>query len=275
MKISNKITNALGKLIAGDTSIAPYMSGPILVDFYNSLGFDDEYGQGFPSRWIYSSEKIALSNNSKQLQEILEEFVDPRRFVGTGKAVEEVVDEVNKLIKFDGYTLVKDGEKYRINDVQGNFIKDESISTISHDFVKEQIEKCKNKILNEDYNGAITNARTLTEAVLIHIIETVEGIEIKNDGNLLGLYSRTKKALKIDLKKEGLADVVFQILSGLDNIINGLSGLSNNGGDRHANKFNAKRHHSKLAVNSALTLCDFLIDILNEKNKKHTCNSTT
>jgi len=52
MKISEKITKPLGQLIAGDTGIAPYMSGPNLVDFYNEYGFDDEYGQGFPSRWI-------------------------------------------------------------------------------------------------------------------------------------------------------------------------------------------------------------------------------
>lgn len=37
MKISKKITKSLGKLIAGDTGIAPYMSGPELVEFLMNM----------------------------------------------------------------------------------------------------------------------------------------------------------------------------------------------------------------------------------------------
>ena len=119
--------------------------------------------------------------------------------------------------------------------------------------------------MTDDFNGAITNARTLCEAILIHIIETTEKIEIKNDGNVLNLWTRAKKTLRLDLRKDEIPEFVFQILSGLDTTIIGLAGLSNNAGDRHANKFNTKRHHAKLAVNSTMTLCDFLIDILNSR----------
>ncbi|MDP9959280.1 abortive infection family protein [Chryseobacterium lathyri] len=265
MKISKKITKSLGKLIAGDTGIAPYMSGPELVEFYNEYDFDDEYGQGFPSRWVYSTDKITESNGSLKLQKILEDFVDPRRFIGTEKKVEIVVDEVNKLIKIDGYTLVKNGELYKVTDTHGNFIQEENLTVIGHEFIREQIEKCQQKIRSEDYNGAITNARTLIEAVLIYIVEYIQKTEVKNDGNLLNLYSRAKKALKIDYKKDEIPDSAFQILSGLDSIISGLSGFSNNAGDRNANRFNTKRHHAKLVVNSAMTACDFLVDVLNEK----------
>jgi uncharacterized membrane protein YozB (DUF420 family) len=72
--------------------------------------------------------------------------------------------------------------------------------------------------------------------------------------------------LKLDLKKDEIPDFVFQILSGLDTTINGLAGMSNNAGDRHANKFNTKRHHAKLAVNATMTFCEFLIDVLNKRN---------
>ena len=30
-----------------------YRSGSELVKFFNKLGFNDVYGQGFPSRWAY------------------------------------------------------------------------------------------------------------------------------------------------------------------------------------------------------------------------------
>ena len=91
--------------------------------------------------------------------------------------------------------------------------------------------------------------------------------EIKNDGKIDNLWARTKKTLKIDLKKDEIPDFVFQILSGLDTTINGLAGMSNNAGDRHANKFNTKRHHAKLAVNATMTLCEFIIDVLNRRNE--------
>lgn len=267
MKISNKVTEQLGKLIAGDTGSAPYLSGPKLVSFYNECGFDDVYENGFPSRWKYSTDKIVESNGTQRLKRIIEDFVDPRRFAGDEQTVDKIVNDINQLIKYDGFALIKKGDIHKIADIQGNFIEPETVSTIGHEFVSEQIDKCQQKIATDDFNGAITNARTLCEAVLIHIIETVEKVEIKNDGNISNLWTRAKKALKIDLKNDEIPDFVFQVLSGLDTTINGLAGLSNNAGDRHANKFNTKRHHAKLAVNSVMTLCDFLIDVLNEKKK--------
>jgi hypothetical protein len=267
VKISNKITKQLGTLIAGDTPKAPYLSGPKLVDFYNECGFDDVYGEGFPSRWKYSTEKIVESNGTPRLKNILEEYVDPRRYGGNEELVDELVTEINMLIKYDGFALIKKGHIHKIADVQGNFIEPETVSAIGHEFVSEQIEKCQQKISTDDFNGAITNARTLCEAVLIHIIETVDNAEIKNDGNVINLWTRAKKALRLDLKKEEIPEYVFQILLGLDTTVNGLAAISNNAGDRHANKFKTKRHHAKLAVNSTMTLCDFLIDVLNERKK--------
>lgn len=273
MKISNKIIKQLGTLIAGDlvnnTKIAPYMSGPQLVDFYNECGFDDVYGAGFPSRWIFSTDKIKLANGTPTLKKILEDFVDPRRFAGNETIVEPIVEAINNLIKFDGYALLKSGNLYRIADIQGNFIEAEAFKAIDHSFISEQIEKCQQKITSNDFNGAITNARTLVEAVLIHTIENIEQQEVKNDGNVLNLWTRAKKALKIDIKKDEVPDFIFQILSGLDTSLNGLAALSNNAGDRHANKFNTKRHHAKLAVNVAMTLSDFLIDVLNNREQSN------
>lgn len=268
MKISNKVTEPLGRLIAGDTGSAPYLSGPKLVSFYNGCGFDDVYEGGFPSRWRYLTDKIIACNGTSSLKKILEDFIDPRRFDGDEELVDAVAAEVNQLIKYDGFSLIKNGGIYKVANIKGSFIEAEVVSTIGHDFIKEQIQKCQQKIASEDFNGAITNARTLCEAVFIHIIEVVEGVEVKNDGNIMNLWSRVKKALKIDLSKDEVPDFIFQILSGLSSSVNGLAGLSNNASDRHANKFNTKRHHAKLAVNSTMTLCDFLIDVFNERSRK-------
>jgi len=89
VKISNKVTEQLGKLIAGDTGSAPYLTGRELVTFYNECGFEDIYAEGFPSRWRYSTDKIVKSNGTPRLKKILEEFVDPRRFGGDEQLAEK------------------------------------------------------------------------------------------------------------------------------------------------------------------------------------------
>lgn len=253
----------LGQLIAGDTKVAPYLSGPQLINFFNDQGFDDVYEPGFPTRWKFATERIEQLNNTDKLRRMFEEFVDPRRYGGDEETSEKITSAINSLIKCDGFALQKVGNTYKVVAINGNLIQPETTKAMGHEFVSGQVQKCEQKILAGDYAGAITNARTLIEAVLIHIIETIEGEEVKNDGNVLNLWNRTKKALKLNLKKEDVPEPVFQILSGLDSSLNGLAGLSNNAGDRHANKFNTKRHHAKLAVNVAMTMCDFLIDTLN------------
>ena len=184
MKVSLKIINSLGRLIAGDTKSAPYMTGPELVEFFNWYDFEDTYGAGFPSRWVYAAEKVKQANDSPRLQKIFEGFLDPRRFVGKEPLLEECVKELNGLIIHDGYSAQKVGLIYKIASVQGGFIQSETATELGHNFISEQITKCNEKIVNEDYNGAITNARTLVEAVLIHVIEDVEEDVVKNDGNI-------------------------------------------------------------------------------------------
>src|SRR5690606_22099543 len=121
-------------------------------------------------------------------------------------------------------------------------------------------EKCHRKIEEGDFNGAITNARSLAEAVMIEIIEENDGKEIKNEGKIDNLYRRVKQILNMTVDPAVLPPTVIQILSGLDSISTGLAGLSNNSGDRHANKFKTKKHHARLAVNSTVTFVDFLLD---------------
>ena len=62
MKISNETISVLARIITGDSKISSYQTGPELVDFFNSLGFADTYGQGFPSRWFYTEQKLEQIN---------------------------------------------------------------------------------------------------------------------------------------------------------------------------------------------------------------------
>jgi hypothetical protein len=260
MKVTEKTIKFLGNALCGDNGLIPYKSGPKLVDFFVNYGADDQYGEGFPSRWKYTEDKIREYNGTKKLKSIIEDSVDPRDFIESNIDIKQAIKTFNELLNFDGYELKKVGAFYKITDSKGILVKPETVSGINHDFIQEQIKKCNEKIEQGDFNGAITNARSLAEAVMIEIIEKHEGKEIKNDGKIENLYKQVKKILNLTVDPKTLPQTVLQIISGLDSIVGGLAGLSNNSGDRHANKFNTKKHHARLAVNSTMTLVDFLLE---------------
>lgn len=268
MKITERTIKFLGKTLCGDNGLLPYKSGPKLVDFFVEFGADDQYGEGFPSRWKYTEDKVREFNGSIALEQIIEELLDPRDLMESRIEADESVQTINDYLRFDGYELKKVGEFYKVHDSKGILVEPEAVKGLTHEFIHEQIQKCHSKIDQSDYNGAITNARSLVEAVLIEIIENFEGREIKNDGNLDNLYKRVKKILNLTVDPDILPPTVIQILSGLESISSGLAGLSNNSGDRHANKFKTLKHHARLAVNSAMTFVDFLLDSREYQNKK-------
>jgi len=260
MKISEYTLVHLTKAVCGDTQYTPYLSGPALVHFFNKYGYNEVYGAGFPSRWKYTEDKLRELNGTDSLRQIIEDTVDPRKFVNLNLKVEGAIEKVNEILKFDKYELKQVGDLYKVISTNGTIVQPETVKAIDHAFINEQINKCSSKIQDADFNGAITNARSLIEAIFIEIIERHESTEIKNDGDIENLWKKVKKIMKLEINKDTLPDFVFQILSGIDTAIKGLAGLSNNAGDRHANKFNTRKHHAKLAVNLAMTISDFLID---------------
>ncbi len=146
---------------------------------------------------------------------------------------------------------------YSIGD---EIVDGEGIERLNHHFISEQIKKAMNKLNQQDYDGAITNSRTLTETILEEIIRK-SGNEIpKYDGDLIKLYKETKKILNLDPSQKDLSDTLKQILSGLNSIISGISGISNKMGDRHSRTYKPSKRHAKLAVNAALTFCTFLLE---------------
>jgi hypothetical protein len=61
----------------------------------------------------------------------------------------------------------------------------------------EQIEKCRTKISLGDYDGSITNARSLVEAVLAAIEKEFDSTAPSYDGDLSKLYKRVQKHLNL------------------------------------------------------------------------------
>lgn len=283
MKISERSIKRLGEIITGDKLLSAYRSGPQLVRFFNELGFNEQYGQGFGSRWNFAEQKIREWNDTPGLRQIILSALDPRDYMGvtahdqsSGEhlpvKIENAVDYLNDFLSFDGYEIVRNGSTFVVVVKQrGEIMLDVKLELnhLSHAFIVEQIEKCRNKIASGDYDGAITNARSLVEAVLTAMESEFDPSPPEYDGDLQRLYKRVSRHL--NLSEEGsqvVDDNLKQIMRGFVNIIAGLAGISNKMGDRHARRYKPASHHAQLIVNSAMTLCSFAFDTREYQNDR-------
>lgn len=274
MKLSDFSAQRLGEYIAGDPEGWPYRSGPKLVAFFNKMGFREVYGQGFPSRATFAKEKVAELNGKPKLKDAIREMLDPRLWLDVSSGtVEACAGQVNEILKYDGYEVVRDGNFYKVRELAGAVIevehRFEESEELSELVIEEQIQKCREKVEVGDYSGAITNARSLIEAVCVKIEADLDPDNAQgNDGDLVKLFNRVRKLLNLDPSRQDISDSLKQVLAGLSNIINGLAAMRNKMSDAHGVAYKPSRHHAKLAVNSAKTLADFLFDSMSYQIEK-------
>jgi hypothetical protein len=264
MKLSGRTIRQLANIVTGDSKLSPYRTGPELVELFKEFGANDTYGQGFPTRWRYAEEKITAIIGTPLFPKFITHIFDPREFMGSDLQPAKAVEHINEFLKFDRLQVVKDGAFFQLRDASGTLIEFASpfkgSLKISHVFIDEQITKCDEKLSREDYDGAITNARSLVEAVLIELERKFDPHAGPYDGDLPKLYRRVQKHLSLDPRRPDIGDTLKQILSGLTSIVSGLAGMRNKMSDAHAQSYRPRKHHAKLAVNAAKTLADFLFE---------------
>lgn len=274
MKVSERSIKRLAEIITGDNGLSPYRSGPKLVSFFNDFGCHRTYGQGFPSRWMFAEERIREFNGTATLKKIIMSALDPRDFMGVTVVdrqtqqskplnLQDALTYLNEFLAYDGYEIVPHGRGYDVIDrTRGEIVVDVKLDPthLSHAFIMEQIEKCRTKTSQGDYDGAITNARSLVEAVLTAIEKEFDAKAPDYDGDLPKLYKRVQTHLNLSPGNPKISDSLKQTLTGFISIIAGLSGLSNKMGDRHAREYKPAAHHAALVVNAAMTFSNFIFD---------------
>lgn len=106
MNLNTKSLEKLRILINEDTE---YRSGPQLVRLFNNLGFNDTYGQGFPSRWAYTDEKLELINGTPQLDRCIKDVFNPANFIECLEDLDDHIIGFNKYIAFDKWKIIRHG----------------------------------------------------------------------------------------------------------------------------------------------------------------------
>jgi hypothetical protein len=233
-----------------------------LVQLFNEYGANDVYGKGFPSRWQYAEIRLRGLNGTLALGALVCEVLDPREFMGTEFQLEAALEYINNRLAYDGYEVVVEKGLAKIRDHEGTFVECrhpfEGSEAEGHLFIDEQIKKSEEKIKNGDYDGAITNARSLLEAVLAELERHLNENPPRFDGDLPKLYKRVQKGLNLEPGRPDIEQPLKQVLSGLNSIIAGISSISSRMGDRHVRTYKPAKHHALLMVNTARTLANFL-----------------
>lgn len=107
MKVSPPTIEYLTGIITGDSNKSEYRSGPQLVNFFNSLGEQDAYEQGFPSRSNYTQAKLEKFNNTQKMKQAIEYCFYPLHFIKEPDKGETLLQEINQYLKYDDLKLVR------------------------------------------------------------------------------------------------------------------------------------------------------------------------
>ena len=135
MILNQKSLEKLRDLINEETE---YRSGSKIVQFFNALGFSDSYGQGFPSRWIFTDERLSQLNGTPKLDECIRSVLLPANFIGRISELDKHIEEFNQYIAFDKWKVVRNGAEIGFVKLQKIEIDEMAIPITEDEFLKRE-----------------------------------------------------------------------------------------------------------------------------------------
>lgn len=193
-----------------------YKSGPDLVNLFNKYGFNDSYGQGFPSRWKYTDEKLSKINGTPEIDKLIKEVFSPINFIENPNNLEKFILDFNQYLKFDGWKLnIESNKIYIIKYIEEKNIKETPKTEkefLNFDYGELDIKSLNFEelfyeiILNrvEEIKVTINNRSPLATIFLIG--STLEGILLNFAYRHIPLYNRATASPKLNGKVKNLPD---------------------------------------------------------------------
>ncbi len=160
MILQSKSLEKLRLLINEETQ---YRSGPQLVQFFNELGFNDIYAPGFPSRWMYTDERLAKINGTPELDKCIKKVFAPVNYIRKFSELDNFIKDFNQYIAFDKWKIVRNGAE--INFVRLEEIEfEEKVPAVNEDdFLKKEFQEISLENIGLD--------ATITEVLKLRIAE--------------------------------------------------------------------------------------------------------
>lgn len=163
MILSQKTLESLREMINERTE---YRSGPKIIQFFNSLGFNDSYGQGFPSRWMFTDDRLSKINGTPKLDECIRRVFAPINFVGRMGELDQLLSDFNQYLAFDKWRIDRDGADL-------NFRRLERVEVQEPPSPKQR----EDDFLRRDFSDVRFDGLGLEPSVLVVLEQRVKEIE--------------------------------------------------------------------------------------------------
>ena len=156
MKINEKTLEKLRNLINEETE---YRSGPKLIEFFNDIGFKDTYGQGFPSRWKYTDDKLKQINGTPELDKCIKKLFNPINFIGKTKELDNHINSFNEFLAFDKWKVIRQNTEITFAKADKVVLNDDKSDLKSETFLEKEFESIPIETLGLD--GVITETLSI------------------------------------------------------------------------------------------------------------------
>ncbi len=137
MIINDKSIEKLRDLINEETE---YRSGPKLIEFFKDLGFNDTYGQGFPSRWKYTDDRLHKINGKPELDKCIKKLFNPVNFIGKTSELDNHIKNLNQYLAFDKWQVVRNGTEITFKKTDKVELHDDNVELKADDFLDKEFD---------------------------------------------------------------------------------------------------------------------------------------
>lgn len=144
-----------------------------------------------------------------------------------------------------------------------------ALKKIDSEYIRSITQRAIENVNKGNLEDALTLARTLLEAVFIHIIEK-QNVSVRANGQIQDLYKQVKSLYNMHNDSK-MDKRINELLSGLNNIVSAIGEMRNKAGSAHgygSKRISIKDYHARLCVNSAMALADFVLSVADNNNPK-------
>lgn len=267
----------------------PYLTGSDLGSYCAQFGVTDGIGG---SRWTYVAALLQYAIENNRCDELLNYMFDLSHFkdlrvrknddifddkprIETLEEAEDVhkrivdaaIDHINELISLTRHELkLINGHFYVVEAGKKPIIITQQLDKFSSDYVAGLRDRCKEDLINGNYDSVVTKSRTMIEETLTHIMEKAKQDGLTTDdpdhsGNLGRLYNQVKTLR--NMRQLQTNDVrVNELLGGLEKIVNSIASMRNTASDAHGvgqKRININAREARLVMNCSMAFCEYLV----------------
>lgn len=195
MILQQKTLEKLRDLITHETE---YRSGPQLVAFFNELGANHVYSQGFPSRWKFVDEQLVKLNGTPELDKCIKKIFAPVNFITRFVQLDSFIKEFNQYLAFDGWAVVRNEREITFTKAgKIDFESEQQVEVKEDDFLKKEFSDISldklglDSVITETLNLRLEEIKKCLSVNAPMSVIFLSGSSL--EGVLLGIASKNPK----------------------------------------------------------------------------------